>query len=105
MKKLILGLALICFIAFGTFGVQTAVASTDNVEIVKLNLDDDPVTTLNADGKDKKDAKSSKECKDSKENCKSSCKDASAKCDDGTKCCSSKSSAKCSDKKGGGDKK
>lgn len=105
MKKLIIGFALVCFVAFGTFGVQNAVASTDNIEIVTLNLDDDPDKAKNADGKDKKNKKSTKECKDSKENCKSSCKDSKAKCNTGTKCCSSKSSSKSPDKKGDEDKK
>ena len=41
MKKVMIGFALVCFVAFGTLCIQNAVASTDNVEIVNLNLDDD----------------------------------------------------------------
>ena len=42
MKKLILVFALACFVAFGSLGVQKTFASTDNVEIVNMDLDDDP---------------------------------------------------------------
>ena len=104
MKKLIIGFALICFVAFGTFSVQTAVASTDNVEMVQLNLDDDPEKNKKAeakkDGKDKKDAK----CETSKSDCKTSCKDASSNCKSSKSCCPSKAT-KSSTEKGGGDKK
>lgn len=101
MKKLILGLALACFVALGTFGIQTAVASADNVEIVNLNLDDDPKkdakTATADDGKDKKDCK---------KDCKKECKDATAKCKKDAKCekvTSKECAKKCN--KSGGDKK
>ncbi|MEN8226354.1 MAG: hypothetical protein ABFS05_13445 [Bacteroidota bacterium] len=103
MKKLILGIALTCFIAFGTFSVQYAYSSVDNVEIVQLNLDDDPKEGSKAeaktDGKDKKGTKAS-----NKSSSKSSCKEFSSKCQTKTHCCPSKST-KSNDKKEGGDKK
>ncbi len=101
MKKLILGFALACFVAFGTFGIQTATASADNIEIVNLNLDDDPKkdakTTTTDDGKD------TKECK---KDCKKECKDATAKCQKEAKC-NKMASKECAKKcnKSGGDKK
>ncbi len=108
MKKLILGIALTCFIAFGTLGLQNAVASTDNVEIVKKSLDDDPAknkkSETKTDGKDKK-AKSGENCKT---NCKTSCKEVSSKCQTKVKCCPSKAAGSEADKnkeKEGGDKK
>jgi hypothetical protein len=100
MKKMILGFALVCFVAFGTFSIQSAMAVEDNVEIVKMNFDDDPDKNKKAeaktDGKDKKG-----EC--SKES-KAECKDASTKCVAKKECCPSKAT-KCGDKKSGGDKK
>ena len=91
MKKLILGIALTCFVAFGTMSIQSVVASADNSEIVNLQLDDDPDKNKKAetstDGKDKKAAKS---CDKSK----SSCKDGKANCQSKAKCCPSKSEKK-----------
>ena len=104
MKKLMIGFALVCFVAFGTLGIQSVVASSDNVEIVKMNLDDEPKkdkkTEAKADGKDKKGTKDAKAAGD----CKTSCKDGSSKCHTKTNCCPSKST-KCEDKKEGGGKK
>ena len=100
MKKLILGIALACFIVFGTVGVQQAVASVDNVEIVKLQLDDDPDKNKKAEAKtDEK--KSDKKCSDKK-----CCAESKAKC----KTESQKCEKKCTDKKkteggDGGEKK
>lgn len=90
MKKLILGIALTCFIAFGSFGVQQASASvdTDNVEIVNLQLDDDPDKNKKAEAKTdgkKCDKKCDKKC----------CTDAKAKCKTESKKCEKK----CADKK------
>lgn len=100
MKKMFLAFALVCFVAFGTLGFQSAVAAVDNVEIVTMDLDGDPdqnkTAEANADGKDKKAKKESKDGK-------SECKDASAKCETKKACCSSK--AKCDDKKSDPDKK
>jgi len=91
MKKLILGIALTCFVAFGTMSIQPVVASADNSEIVNLQLDDDPDKNKKAetktDGKDKKPAKS---CDKSK----ISCKDGKANCQTKVKCCPSKSEKK-----------
>ncbi|HSG67611.1 MAG TPA: hypothetical protein VK994_02815 [Bacteroidales bacterium] len=105
MKKLLIGFALVCFVAFGTISVQSVVASEDNVEIVKMNNDDHLDINKAPDGKKKKDAKATAEKK-------GECKDASAKsCETKSSCCSSKSAAKCDDKKEtspkkeGGDKK
>lgn len=101
MKKLIIGFALVCFVAFGTLGIQSVMASSDNVEVVKMNLDDEPKkdkkTEAKADGKDTKEAKAAGDSK-------TGCKDASSKCHTNTSCCGSKS-AKSGDKKEGGDKK
>jgi hypothetical protein len=101
MKKLTLLLALGLFVTFGALNIQTAVASTDNMEVVQKNLDDDPdknkKAEANVDGKDKKNAKS---C-DKKKSC---CKEASAKkCETDKKACPSE--CKEGDKKEGGDKK
>ena len=100
MKKVMIGFALVCFVAFGTLGIQNAAASTDNVEIVKLNLDDDPDKDKKAeaktDGKDKKGTKSSKDYKTQCGSKKSCCSSKAAQCDD-------KKAA--DDKKKGGDKK
>ncbi len=99
MKKLILGIALSCFIAFGTLGIQTALAADSTVEMVKYNDDNDPAKKAQpaADGKEKKDAKA---CDKSKVNCK----EGEAKCPSKAKCCPSKQ-AKPECKKGDGDKK
>lgn len=100
MKKLILGIALSCFIAFGTFAVQTSLAADSNVEIVKLSTDDDPdknkKAQATADGKEKKEAKA---CDKNKVNCK----EGDAKSATKAKCCPSKP-AKTECKKEGGDK-
>ena len=98
MKKLIIGLALACFVAFGTIGIQSAVASVDNVEIVNLQLDDDPEKNkkATADGKNKNGEKScegKKSCAESKKNCETK------------KSCESKCSDKKSSNKEGGDNK
>lgn len=75
MKRIFLGIALLCFFAFGTFSVQSVIAAENNVEIVQMNLDDDPDKNKKAEAK--------AECKDKKSECtkesKAACKDASAK--------------------------
>lgn len=101
MKKLILGVALACFVAFGAMSVHIATASAENIEIVNLQLDDDPdknkKAETKADGKDKK-------CKTTCDKSKLDCKDKKAKCASEAKCCPSKKASKeC--KKGDGDKK
>lgn len=91
MKKLLIGFALVCFVAFGTFSVQASVAQDITVETVKMKLDDNTSMDITPDGKDKKDKKDKK----------GECKDTSAKgCETAkSSCCSSKSAAKCDDKK------
>lgn len=96
MKKLILVFALACFVAFGTLGVQKTLASVDNVEILNMNLDDDPDKDKKTDGKDKKNAKASSD--KSKKECKTS-----KKCEP-KKCCPSKAAKECKEGEGG-DKK
>jgi hypothetical protein len=101
MKKLILGFALACFVAFGTFSIQSAFASDSNMEIVKLQLDDDPDKNKKAEAKtDGKDKKGTKCCDKSKANCK----DGKAKCETKAKCCPTKTETK-EPKKEGDDKK
>ena len=86
MKKLILGIALACFIAFGTVGVQQAVASVDNVEIVNLQLDDDPDKNKKAeaktDGKKCEKTCEKKKCAESKAKCKTESQKCEKKCAD-----------------------
>lgn len=96
MKKLILVFALACFVAFGTLGVQKTMASVDNIEIVNMNLDDDPEKDKKTDGKDKKATKASSD--KSKKECKTS-----KKCEP-KKCCPSKAAKECKEGEGG-DKK
>ena len=95
MKKLIIGMALACFVAFGTLGIQSAVAAADNVETVNLKLDDDPKKSKKAevktDGKDK--------------NCEKSCESKKSCCTEMKKSCDTKGSEKKSSKKEGGDNK
>lgn len=98
MKKLILVFALACFVAFGTLGVQKTLASVDNVEIMNMNLDDDPEKNKKTDGKDKKA---------STDKSKAACKDGEVKngkkCEP-KKCCPSKAAKECKEGEGG-DKK
>jgi hypothetical protein len=90
MKKVMIGFALVCFVAFGTLSVQTTVASTDNTEMIQFNMDGDQDSNADAtpDGKDKKKKKSTKECKES------------SKCGDKKSCCPS-SEKKSEEKKEG----
>ena len=99
MKKLIIGLALTCFIAFGTVGIQTVLASVDNVEIVKQQLDDDPDKTKKAKADGKK-----ANCEKSGEGKKGCCAEAKKNCET-KKNCESKCSDKKSSNKEGGDNK
>ena len=101
MKKLMIGFALVCFVAFGTMGIQSAVASADNVEIVNLQLDDDPDKNKKAVAK--KDGKE-KNCEKSCESKKSCCAEAKANCET-KKSCETKCSDKKSSNKEGGDNK
>ena len=105
MKKLILGISLACFVAFGTLSIQSVVAATANPEYIQMDPDDDPdknkktEATAKDDGKDKKDAKAN-----GKTACKpggSDCKSAAAKSAPKSKCCASKSgSSECKGKDG-----
>ena len=89
MKKLLIGFALICFVAFGTLGIQSAVALVDNMEIVKLQLDDDPDKNKKAEAKTDGKTKCEKSCD------KKKCCDSKAKCETKSKECKTK----CNDKK------
>ncbi|RLD78598.1 MAG: hypothetical protein DRJ15_11235 [Bacteroidetes bacterium] len=91
MKKLLIGFALVCFVAFGTLGIQSAVASVDNMEIVKLQLDDDPDKNKKAEAKTDGKTKCAKSC-DKKKCCPD---DSKAKCETKSKECKTK----CNDKK------
>jgi hypothetical protein len=96
MKKLVLSLAIIGFVAFGALGVQHLIAASSQTEIV--NFDKDPKKDDNkkaadvkttdvkaADTKEvKADAKTSESCAKS---CSSSCSDKSA-----SSCCGSEKS-------------
>lgn len=96
-----IGFALVCFVAFGTLGIQSAVASADNVEIVNLKMDDDPDKNKKAEAKtDGKDKNCKKSC-DSKKSC---CPDSKANCET-KKNCETKSTDKKSTNKEGGDNK
>jgi hypothetical protein len=98
MKKLVLSLAIIGFIAFGALQVQYIVASTSQVEMVKLDKDPKKEDTKKA--VDSKEVKSdTKTTETAKSTCGSSC------CDKSTSsgsCCGSEksgSSSACPDKK------
>jgi len=103
MKKLIIGLAFASFVAFGIFSIQTAVATDNNVEIVKLQKDDDPskkkTTEAKVDGKDKTAKKSGDKTSTSE------CKDVKAKCETKSNCCATKCGDKKTTTKEGPDKK
>ena len=77
MKKLVLSIALMAFIAFGAASIQTVVASTTGIELARL--DDDK----------KKDAK--KETKETKEK--------KGDCTTKKSCCSSEKKSSCDDDK------
>ncbi len=101
MKKLLIGLALVSFVAFGTLGIQSVIADDNNTEIVNLQLDDDPKKDKKSDAKvDGKTKQCAKSCDKSKTKC---CPDAKAKCETDAKKCETK----CKEKKSpaGGDKK
>lgn len=89
MKKLVLSLAIIGFVAFGTLGVQNLIASSTPTEIV--NLDKDPKKADDkkaADTKEvKADAKTTESCEKS---CASTCSDKSAS---SKSCCGSEKSS------------
>jgi cytoskeletal protein RodZ len=96
MKKLVLSLAIIGFVAFGALGVQNLIAATSQVEIV--NFDKDPkkadakaADTKTVDTKEvKADAKTTESCAKS---CSSTCSDKSASakscCGSEKSCCTS----------------
>ena len=95
MKKLILGIALVSFIVFGSVGVHYAVNFSDNTEIVNMQLDDDPDKNKKAEAK----ADCKKECEKKCDKTKANSPEAKAKCKTEYKQCKTK----CADKKGSGD--
>jgi uncharacterized protein YxeA len=98
MKKLILGIAFLSFVAFGALSVQHVVAGSNNIEFVKFDKDPkkdgDKKATESSDAPKAEvksaDAKSGKDCQ-------SSCagKSASACCDKSKEGCATA----CPDKK------
>jgi hypothetical protein len=97
MKKLVLSLAIIGFITFGAFQVQNLVASSSQVEMVKLDKDPKKEDTKKA--ADSKEVKAdTKTTEASTKSCGSSCCDKSSS----GSCCGSEksgSSTACPDKK------
>jgi cytoskeletal protein RodZ len=98
MKKLVLFLAIIGFVAFGALSVQNLVASSTQVEIVKF--DKDPKKASDKKVAESKDAKAEAKSTTSDENASpstSSDKSASSKssCEEDKGCCSHS----CPDKK------
>ncbi|MDX9906319.1 MAG: hypothetical protein RBS55_07005 [Bacteroidales bacterium] len=102
MKKLVLSLAIIGFVAFGAIGIQNVVASTAQVEVA--NFDKDPKKDENKKAADNKDVKAetkttegaSKSCASS---CASTCTD---KSETAKSCCAGEKSScekSCPDKK------
>lgn len=96
MKKIILGIALAGFLVFGIVGIQHVVATTDNVEIVNQQLDDDPDKDKKAKAKADGKTECEKKCDKTKAKC---CPDSKEKCKTEYKQCKTK----CADKKGSGD--
>ena len=92
MKKLILGLSLVSFLLFGAIGVQSVMADTFSVDIVKADKIPD------------KEKDSKKDKKDKKDNSKATATTKSSKSYDKTDgCCSSKATSCCSSKSGSKD--
>ena len=96
MKKIILGIALVSFIVLGSVGVHYAVTFSDNTEIVKLQLDDDPDKNKKAEAKADGKKECEKKCDKTKAKC---CPDSKEKCKTENKQCKTK----CADKKSSGD--
>jgi hypothetical protein len=98
MKKLVLSLAILGFVAFGALSVQNLIASSSQIEVV--NFDKDPkkdgdkkvaeTKDVKAEGTTTTEAKTS--CADAKA-CPSTCSDKSASA---KSCCSAEKSACCS---------
>jgi len=102
MKKILIGLILLSFVAFGAMAAQSTLANVDNMEIVKLQLDDDPDKNKKADAKtDGKNKKGKKSCDKSQTKC---CPDAKAKCETDKNCKTKCDDKKAPAKKGDGDK-
>lgn len=95
MKKLVLSLAILGFVAFGALSIQNVIASPSQIEIV--NFDKDPKKDNNKKVADTKEVKGdTKATESSAKNCSSSCSDKSAS----SKSCCDKSTASksCCDK-------
>ena len=99
MKKLVLSLAIIGFVAFGALSVQNLIASSSQIEMV--NFDKDPKKALDKKTAETKELKTT-EAKTSESDAKaypSTCSDKSAS----SKSCCDKEKESCS--KSGPDKK
>lgn len=91
MKKLILSLAIVGFVAFGALSIQTLIASSSNIEVV--NFDKDPKKTETKKSADSKDVKSdAKTTESADKSCSSSCSD---KSESSKSCCGSESAGCC----------
>lgn len=100
MKKLVLSLAILGFVAFGALSVQNLIAASTNIEVV--NFDKDPKKDGEKKAVESKSAKATTKSGDSgcAKDCSSSCKDKSATasadcCDKSKESCASA----CPDKK------
>jgi hypothetical protein len=92
MKKLVLSLAIIGFIAFGALSVQHLIASSTQVEMV--NFDKDPKKEDTKKAADTKEVKAESRAKEScAKSCSSSCSDKSAS---SKSCCGSEKAGCCS---------
>ena len=97
MKKLILGIAFLSFVAFGALSIQNVIAGTYSIEFVKF--DKDPKKDGDKKATEAKDAPKAevKSTDASSKDCQSSCsgKSASSCCDKSKEGCASS----CPDKK------
>lgn len=100
MKKLVLSLAILGFIAFGALSIQNLSAAAYHIEVV--NFDKDPKKDGDKKAVESKEAKSAAKSSDSgcAKDCSSSCKDKSTTAS--ADCCSKDKTASagcCPDKK------
>ena len=91
MKKLVLSLAILAFVAFGAIAIQNLIASPSQVEVV--NFDKDPKKEETKKAADTKEVSAdSKTTKATDQDCSSSCSDKSASskscCGHASDCCS-----------------
>jgi hypothetical protein len=89
MKKLVLSLAILGFVAFGALSVQNLIASSTQIEMV--NFDKDPKKDGDKKAADSKEVKAETKTTDAKAACPSTCSDKSAS----AKSCCDKEKAGC----------